>query len=170
MLESYGIRDCRSAKTLKPYVSHFGLLIHSSANLSHYGKIFLILCCFNTSSILRYRNILHIIFCVRVTQFFLKKILRIVLYYFCNTCPFTDEITRQRASRRDGERINFIIQNRCLRLSGAIDRAGRARDSPYARTVALICNTCGSSELPMREDEWCVRMRLRPDCGGVFRK
>jgi len=21
----------------------------------------------------------------------------------------------------------------------------------------------------MREDEWCVRMRLRPDCGGISR-
>lgn len=63
----------------------------------------------------------------------------------------------------------FYHTEPCLRLSAAIDRAGRARDIPFARTVALICNTCGSSELSMREDEWCVRMRLRPDCGGILR-
>jgi len=73
--------------------------------------------------------------------------------------------TNHVSARVAGRRINFIIQSRCLRLSGAIDRAGRARDAPFARTVALICNTCGSSELSMREDERCVRMRLRPDCG-----
>lgn len=71
------------------------------------------------------------------------------------------------SARVAGRQINFIVQSRCFRLSGAIDRAGRARDAPFARTVTLICNTCGSSKLPMRKDEWCVRMRLRPDCGGI---
>jgi len=64
----------------------------------------------------------------------------------------------------------FYHTEPCLRLSAPIDPLpGRARGVPFARTVALICNTCGSSELPMREDEWCVRMRLRPDCGGIPR-
>lgn len=96
------------------------------------------------------------------TIFFLTKIC-ISYYYFCNACPRRNQ-TRAGASRRTADKFYHTVAFVYPELSIV---AGRARDAPFARTVTLICNTCGSSKLPMRKDEWCVRMRLRPDCGGI---
>lgn len=130
-------------------------------HVSH-GKIFLIFYYFNTLFLLRNCHFFLCIRCAHITQFFSEIC---ILYYFCNTCPLTATKPRVSASHRSADKF---YHSRCLRLSGAYRSCRpRPRCTAFARTVALICNTCGSSELPMREDEWCVRMRLRPDCGEI---
>jgi len=72
MLESYGIRDCRSTNTLQSYTFHtLGPLIHSSVNLSYYIKILLIFNNFSILLLLRYRH--FFVYQTYITQFFFSE-------------------------------------------------------------------------------------------------